>query len=180
MGGGAEEERGMDMASGEEGKQLVRTAIALLLNIPKLFAFGYFEIELIHKISAKRVPSKERGSKCPSSTSRWWVGMDHRCCEFPLQHGSCFSFFSSPIYTYPGPGWHRLFLRDLCQTFGGALWRSRERQNLTGEIFLRHLKKTFDLSIQVGSILAGFIMLVGPISSALVNKFGPRLTCIGK
>ena len=45
MGGGAEEERGMDMASGEEGKQLVRTAIALL-SIPKLFAFGYFEIEL--------------------------------------------------------------------------------------------------------------------------------------
>jgi len=30
----------------------------------------------------------------------------------------------------------------------------------------------------VGSILAGFIMLVGPISSAMVNKFGPRLTCI--
>ena len=48
MGGGAEEEKGMDMASGEEGKQLVRTAIALLLNIPKLFAFGYFKIELIH------------------------------------------------------------------------------------------------------------------------------------
>merc|ERR1719400_81753 len=30
----------------------------------------------------------------------------------------------------------------------------------------------------VGSILAGFIMLVGPISSVMVNKFGPRLTCI--
>jgi len=30
----------------------------------------------------------------------------------------------------------------------------------------------------VGSILAGFIMLVGPISSAMVNKFGPRLTCV--
>merc|ERR1719239_667701 len=30
----------------------------------------------------------------------------------------------------------------------------------------------------VGSILAGFIMLVGPISSAMVNKFGPRKTCI--
>jgi len=30
----------------------------------------------------------------------------------------------------------------------------------------------------VGSILAGFIMLVGPISSSLVNKFGPRKTCI--
>ena len=85
MGGGAEEERGMDMASGEEGKQLVRTAIALLLNIPKLFAFGYFEIELIHKISAKRVPSKERGSKCPSSTSRWWVGMGYCFCIFHVQ-----------------------------------------------------------------------------------------------
>ena len=32
MGGGAEEEKGMDMASGEEGKQLVRTAIAPPLN----------------------------------------------------------------------------------------------------------------------------------------------------
>ena len=32
--------------------------------------------------------------------------------------------------------------------------------------------------MQVGSILAGFIMLVGPISSLLVNKFGPRKTCI--
>jgi len=30
----------------------------------------------------------------------------------------------------------------------------------------------------VGSILTGFIMLVGPISSSLVNKFGARLTCI--
>merc|ERR1719430_739673 len=30
----------------------------------------------------------------------------------------------------------------------------------------------------VGSILAGAIMLVGPISSTLVNKFGPRKTCI--
>ena len=30
----------------------------------------------------------------------------------------------------------------------------------------------------VGSILAGVIMLVGPISSILVNKLGPRLTCI--
>merc|ERR1712117_307119 len=30
----------------------------------------------------------------------------------------------------------------------------------------------------VGSILAGAIMLVGPISSTLVNKFGPRMTCI--
>ena len=30
----------------------------------------------------------------------------------------------------------------------------------------------------MGSILAGFIMLVGPISSLLVNKFGPRKTCI--
>ena len=39
---------------------------------------------------------------------------------------------------------------------------------------------TFHLLTQVGSILAGFIMLVGPISSAMVNKFGPRLTCIGK
>ena len=32
--------------------------------------------------------------------------------------------------------------------------------------------------IQVGSILAGVIMLVGPIASILVNKFGPRITCI--
>ena len=31
---------------------------------------------------------------------------------------------------------------------------------------------------QVGSILAGVIMLVGPISSLLVGKFGPRKTCI--
>merc|ERR1719251_408707 len=30
----------------------------------------------------------------------------------------------------------------------------------------------------VGSILAGAIMLVGPISSILVGKFGPRKTCI--
>lgn len=30
----------------------------------------------------------------------------------------------------------------------------------------------------VGSILAGAIMLVGPISSTLVNMFGPRKTCI--
>jgi len=30
----------------------------------------------------------------------------------------------------------------------------------------------------VGSILAGFIMLVGPLSSLLVNIFGPRKTCI--
>lgn len=30
----------------------------------------------------------------------------------------------------------------------------------------------------VGSILAGVIMLVGPISSVLVGKFGPRKTCI--
>jgi len=30
----------------------------------------------------------------------------------------------------------------------------------------------------VGSILAGVIMLVGPISSILVGKFGPRKTCI--
>jgi len=30
----------------------------------------------------------------------------------------------------------------------------------------------------VGSILAGAIMLVGPISSTAVNKFGPRKTCI--
>ena len=32
--------------------------------------------------------------------------------------------------------------------------------------------------MQVGSILAGVIMLVGPISSFLVGKFGPRKTCI--
>ena len=32
--------------------------------------------------------------------------------------------------------------------------------------------------LQVGSILAGVIMLVGPISSVLVGKFGPRKTCI--
>ena len=32
--------------------------------------------------------------------------------------------------------------------------------------------------LQVGSILAGVIMLVGPIASIFVNKFGPRLTCI--
>lgn len=37
---------------------------------------------------------------------------------------------------------------------------------------------TLIIIIQVGSILAGVIMLVGPISSILVNKFGPRITCI--
>jgi len=50
-------------------------------------------------------------------------------------------------------------------------------------IFLKPLQKHFEgestgtISL-VGSILAGFIMLVGPISSILVNKFGPRVTCI--
>jgi len=50
-------------------------------------------------------------------------------------------------------------------------------------IFLEPLQKHFEgtgkgtISL-VGSILAGFIMLVGPISSMLVNKFGPRKTCI--
>ena len=50
-------------------------------------------------------------------------------------------------------------------------------------IFLEPLEKHFEgagkgkISL-VGSILAGFIMLVGPISSFLVNKFGPRLTCM--
>ena len=34
------------------------------------------------------------------------------------------------------------------------------------------------MSLQVGSILAGVIMLVGPISSLLVGRFGPRKTCI--
>jgi len=49
-------------------------------------------------------------------------------------------------------------------------------------ILLEPLMKYYDKGkgeiAMVGSILAGFIMLVGPISSSLVNKFGPRVTCI--
>ena len=43
---------------------------------------------------------------------------------------------------------------------------------------IRPWSKHHSTVMQVGSILAGFIMLVGPISSLLVNKFGPRKTCI--
>merc|ERR1719341_806785 len=56
--------------------------------------------------AAKRVPAKERSTRWPSSTSRRGMGVDHCRCKLPLQHG---------------PGWHWLFLWDLCQAFGGAL-----------------------------------------------------------
>ena len=37
---------------------------------------------------------------------------------------------------------------------------------------------TDDHCLQVGSILTGVILLVGPLASLLVNKFGARVTCI--
>merc|ERR1719350_895586 len=43
---------------------------------------------------------------------------------------------------------------------------------------MRHYGEGKGMIAMVGSILAGAIMLVGPISSTLVNKFGPRKTCI--
>jgi len=46
------------------------------------------------------------------------------------------------------------------------------------EPLMSHYGQGKGMIAMVGSILAGAIMLVGPISSTLVNKFGPRKTCI--
>jgi len=46
------------------------------------------------------------------------------------------------------------------------------------EPLMSHYGEGKGMIAMVGSILAGAIMLVGPISSTLVNKFGPRMTCI--
>jgi len=43
---------------------------------------------------------------------------------------------------------------------------------------MKHYGEGTGMISMVGSILAGAIMLVGPISSILVGKFGPRKTCI--
>jgi len=43
---------------------------------------------------------------------------------------------------------------------------------------MKHYNEGKGTISMVGSILAGVIMLVGPIASILVNKFGPRITCI--
>ncbi|CAG9854182.1 unnamed protein product [Phyllotreta striolata] len=49
-------------------------------------------------------------------------------------------------------------------------------------IFLSYLKQEFDstdgIIAWVGSILAGVTLLVGPLASALTNKYGCRATCI--
>jgi len=46
------------------------------------------------------------------------------------------------------------------------------------EPLMEHYKAGKGIISMVGSILAGVIMLVGPISSYLVGKYGPRKTCI--
>ena len=69
-----------------------------------------------------------------------------------------------------------IFVKPLEAHFEGA---GKGKISLVRIFFSIFHITTFHLLTQVGSILAGFIMLVGPISSAMVNKFGPRLTCIG-
>merc|ERR1719412_2938644 len=46
------------------------------------------------------------------------------------------------------------------------------------EPLMEHYGEGKGVISMVGSILAGAIMLVGPISSLAVNKFGPRKTCV--
>jgi len=46
------------------------------------------------------------------------------------------------------------------------------------EPLMEHYGQGKGMIAMVGSILAGAIMLVGPISSTLVNKFGPRLVLL--
>merc|ERR1712107_899365 len=70
----------------------------------------------------------------------------HCCRQLPLQYGA---------------GWDWLLIWDLCETTGGSLRGSWERQNLIG---WEHPGR--------------FHHACGPISSVMVNKFGPRLTCI--
>jgi len=43
---------------------------------------------------------------------------------------------------------------------------------------MKHYGEGKGLMSLVGSVLAGVIMLVGPIASALVNKFGTRVVCV--
>ena len=135
-----------------------------------------------HFSPVERDGLKERLGQCSSSTSRWWLGVGHCCRQLPLQHG-----WFRPAKNYP---W-QFMLYNRCWmglvTHLGSLWNhwrltSRELGKAKSHWWEPWFTKSASphYHVQVGSILAGFIMLVGPISSVMVNKFGPRLTCIGK
>ena len=142
MGGGAEEEKRTDMTSGEEGKQLVRTnsllPVSVCSGVTKRLIFQNERrigppLKSVVPQLKEFQPKKEAQDGPPPPPDGGWgwiiVAASFLCNMVRFIHYS----FVLTMYPNSGPGWHWLFLWDLCQAFGGALWRSWERQDLIGE-----------------------------------------------